>query len=326
MSKLPNNKDANKSVHKSVLLNETISALELGVSETLRVFDGTLGAAGHSEEILKHTNTRLFAVDRDLQAVSKARENLNQYEDRFLVKKGNFAEFSKEVDSLSLDELAVMQWEESEERLFDRVLLDLGISSDQLDDKNRGFSFRDSNSLDMRMDLEQELSANEVLNNYELNKLIRVFRKGGVGKLSSILAKEIVKNRPISNSSDFSNVCVDVYTRSGSKKTSHYATVPFQAVRIEVNKELDSITNFLDSILDYLSPGGILAVICFHSLEDKLVAGTMRKWARITREQFKLQIEAKGKVLTQKAITASTMEIEENPRSRSAMLRVFRKH
>jgi len=314
------------SVHKSVLLNETIAALELDVEKTLRVLDGTLGAAGHSKEILKNTNTRLFAVDRDLKAVNKAKENLSKYEDRFLVKKGNFAEFSKEVENLNSDELTVMMWQESEVRLFDRVLLDLGISSDQLDDKDRGFSFRDSSSLDMRMDLDQELSASEVLNSYEVPELTRVFRKGGVGKLSSILAKEIVKNRPISSSNDFSQVCVDVYTRSGSKKTSHYATVPFQAIRIEVNKELDSITNFLDSILDYLSPGGILAVICFHSLEDKLVAGAMRKWARITREQFKLQIEAKGKVLTQKAIIASTEEIENNPRSRSAMLRVFRKH
>ena len=314
-----------KSIHKSVLLDETIDSLNLNVEKTLRVLDGTLGAGGHTEAILKFKNTRVLATDRDSSAIEKAKVKLNQFNDRLVLKKTNFSEFSSEIKKLNLEELAVMMWDESEPKLFDRVLLDLGISSDQLDDKQRGFSFRDSNTLDMRMDSGQSLDADEVLNNYHVSDLTKVFKKGGVGKLSSILAKEVVKKRPISSSSDFTKVCVEVYTRSGSKKSSHYATVPFQAVRIEVNKELDSIKTFLDSIFDFLSPGGILSVICFHSLEDKIVAGRMRKWARVSRQEFKLQVEAKGKVLTQKAIVASKKEIESNPRARSAMLRVFEK-
>ncbi len=313
------------SIHKSVLLDETINSLNLNVENTLRVLDGTLGAGGHTEAILKFKNTRVFATDRDINAIEKAKDKLSEFNDRLVLKKINFSEFSREAQELNQDELAVMMWDESEPKLFDRVLLDLGISSDQLDNKERGFSFRDSKNLDMRMDSSQSLDASEVLNDYHVAELTKVFKKGGVGKLSSILAKEIVKKRPITNSSDFTKVCVEVYTRSGSKKSSHYATVPFQAVRIEVNKELDSIKTFLDLIFDFLSPGGILSVICFHSLEDKIVAGRMRKWARVSKEEFKLQVEAKGKVLTQKAIIASEEEIESNPRARSAMLRVFEK-
>lgn len=315
----------NSSVHKSVLLKETISSLNLGVEKTLRVLDGTLGAAGHTEEILKYKNTRVFATDRDGEAIEKAEFKLRDYSDRLVLKQSNFSEFSTKIQELDSQNLAVMMWDESSPRLFDRVLLDLGISSDQLDDKQRGFSFRDSDNLDMRMDRTQSLDASEVLNSYHVSELIKVFKKGGVGKLSSILAKEIIKKRPIKSSSDFSKVCIEVYSRSGSKKSSHYATVPFQAVRIEVNKELDSIKDFLDLVLDFISPGGILAVICFHSLEDKIVASTMRKWARVSKQEFKLEIQAKGKILTQKAITASAEEIQSNPRSRSAMLRVFKK-
>ena len=314
-----------KSIHKSVLLEETINSLNLNVEDTLRVLDGTLGAAGHTEAILKFKNTRVLATDRDNIAIEKAKIKLADFDDRLLLKKTNFSEFSKQIEELDQNELAVMMWDESHPKLFDRVLLDLGISSDQLDNKKRGFSFRDSDNLDMRMDASQSLSASEVLNSYQVSRLTRVFKKGGVGKLSSILAKEVIKKRPITNSKDFTKVCIEVYSRSGSKKSSHFATVPFQAIRIEVNQELDSIKTFLDLILDFLKPGGILAVICFHSLEDKLVAGRMRKWARVSKEEFKLCIKAKGKVLTQKAIVASLEEIESNPRSRSAMLRVFKK-
>lgn len=316
-------------VHKSVLLNESLDALGVGSGKFLRIFDGTLGGAGHSEAILSaSTEVRLLAVDRDKSAIERAANKLERFSDRFIVKQANFSDLEVLLSQFTEQELAVMLWEVEDQKCFDGILLDLGISSDQLDDSGRGFSFKHSENLDMRMDPSVGETAEEVLNMSSYAELNRVFKRGGVGAASSFIAKEVVKRRPIGSAQAFSQICIDVYSRMNKKGGSHFATVPFQALRMRVNRELESIEKFLQIATAYLAPGGVLAVICFHSLEDKLVTKAMRGWSRLSSEQFRIFDETKptGEILTKKAITANQQEIQENPRSRSAMLRVFRKN
>lgn len=318
------------SKHQSVLLKESLEALGVSSGRALRIFDGTLGGAGHSEAILASSeNIRLFAVDRDATAIQRASAKLERFKGRFIVKHGNFCDLPLLLSSFSKEDLAVLMWDFQDPKLFDGILLDLGISSDQLDDSERGFSFRHSDLLDMRMDRSRGKTAADILNNSSLNELIKVFRKGGVGATSSFLAKEIINRRPIATAQEFSQICVEVFSRSNKKikrqSTSHYATVPFQALRIEVNQELESIEKFLEIANAFLAPNGVLAIICFHSIEDKLVTNAMRSWSKGEDTPYQANANAGGEILTKKAIRAAEAEIKDNIRSRSAMLRVFRK-
>lgn len=316
--------------HQAVLLNESLQALGVASGKVLRIFDGTLGGAGHSEAILSSSNNvRLFSVDRDNSAVERATKKLERFRERFVVKHGNFCDLPMLLSQFSKDELAVLMWEFSDQQLFDGMLLDLGISSDQLDDAERGFSFRHSDKLDMRMDCSKGKTAADILNDSSLGELIKVFKKGGVGASSAFLAKEVVKQRPIESAQTFSKICVEVFSRKNKKSkkqgTSHYATVPFQALRIEVNQELEAIEKFLEIANAYLAPNGVLAIICFHSIEDKLVTNAMRGWSRGEDTPFEINASAAGEILTKKPIKAGAEEIENNVRARSALLRVFRK-
>jgi 16S rRNA (cytosine1402-N4)-methyltransferase len=325
-----------ESVHESVLLEEILSSIEME-TETSRaaevVFDGTLGGAGHSIEILRRfPDVRLLACDRDEVAIARAKESLKQYEERTVLLQTNFADIENALTQLSEEERSRLIPDKTKEFLFDRMILDLGLSSDQLDDPSRGFSFRIESDLDMRMDQSESTTAFEIVNNARTSELVNVFRRGGVGALSVPLASEIVKHRPIRGSGDLASICEAVAQRGQKKrkktggKRSHPATVPFQALRIEVNREFESLKSFLESVPNLLAPGGVLAIISFHSLEDKYVARQMREWSRLEPEQYRMPIPTQkefGKLLTKKAIVPSAEECERNPRARSARLRIF---
>lgn len=318
------------SKHQSVLLNESLEALGVNSGKALRIFDGTLGGAGHSEAILSNSKeVRLFAVDRDQNAVEQASIKLERFKSRFVVKHGNFSDLGILISQFSKEDLAVMMWEVEDQKQFDGILLDLGISSDQLDDAGRGFSFRHSDVLDMRMDRSKGKTAAEILNQSTVGELVKVFKKGGVGSASTYLAKEVIKQRPINSAQVFSRICVEVFSRQNKntkkQSSSHYATVPFQALRIEVNQELEAIERFLEIANAFLAPNGVLAVICFHSLEDKLVTQAMRSWSKGVDTPFEVNANAGGEILTKKPIKAGEEEIKNNVRARSALLRVFKK-
>jgi len=294
------------------------------------ILDGTLGGAGHSREVLsRFPDVKLVACDRDLAAIKRAKASLEEYKDRVLLLHSNFSDISK---ALSISESQEFIKGLGEDLLFDRILLDLGVSSDQLDSLERGFSYKGDAPLDMRMDTSQDLTAADIVNEFSKSELISMFRRGGVGSESVFLANQILKKRPIENNAELSAICEQVYLENARRKSkdrrgkSHAATVPFQAIRIEVNSELEALEKFLESVPKLLAPGGVLAVISFHSLEDKFVTRKMREWSRLSPEQYRLPFPTEtefGKLLSKKAIIPSDEECEKNPRSKSAKMRVF---
>ncbi|MBP9837829.1 MAG: 16S rRNA (cytosine(1402)-N(4))-methyltransferase RsmH, partial [Proteobacteria bacterium] len=279
-------------------------------------------------------NLLLVACDKDPEALARAEVKLEKYKERFCLLQSNFADLEQIVNSLPKAFCELLS-AKTKFPLFDRILLDLGISSDQLDDDQRGFSFMREGPLDMRMS-DRGLSAADVLNTYSESELRKLFLIGGVKKpYHQYLTKEIIHKRPINTTLDFAEICKKVFFKSQRKtnkqtgKSHHPATVPFQALRIEVNKEFDAIKTFMSEVLDYLAPGGILAVISFHSLEDQFVTRAMRDWTETPLNPTKISLKTRattlGKLLTKKAVTPTDSEIESNPRSRSARLRVFEK-
>lgn len=305
--------------HIPVMLEEVCDALKLeGETEKRRtLFDGTLGGGGHSEALLER-NEKLFLVgmDRDETALARVRRRLERFADRMLLLHGNFADVAQSAD-------AICRATGQEELKFDRMLLDLGISSDQLDDEARGFTFSGAGELDMRMDKSQSLTAAVVLNDYSERDLRRVFQRGDVGAASSRLAREVARARPIADVAKFRSICEKTSPRRGERK--HPAMLPFMAVRIEVNRELDSVVRFVDQAPDFFAPGAVFAAISFHSLEDKFITRAMRRWTRPQVELHPLAASVVvGKLLTPHALTPSEDEGAQNSRSRSARLRVFR--
>lgn len=211
---------------------------------------------------------------------------------------------------------------------FQGLLLDLGISSDQLDDPERGFSFRYSSPLDMRMSQSDGPTAADILNTASEHELRLIFLRGGVKRpLHAILSKEIVRRRPFSTTDQLADLCAELERRPRKREAGparNPATLPFQALRIEVNQELAKLQSFLDLAPTYLAPGGRLAVISFHSSEDKVVTQTMRRWSRRELSPFPSDDRAPfGTLLTKQAVVPSEEEIQANPRARSARLRVF---
>ena len=323
--------------HHPVLVEEIVKVC-LEVVDTSRLFwvlDCTLGSAGHSLALLKACdNLRILGMDRDSEALTRSKILTADFAERIRFKKSKFSDLDmlfSQMDGSS--EMADPFFESLDlrDKRFDFVLADLGISSNQLEDQERGFSFWGDGPLDMRMDRESELTASGVLNDYEMRDLTRVFRKGGVGEQSASLARKILNSRPIENCAHFASICESVFQRyhrkskEGNKK-KHPATVPFQAVRIEVNGELEALSKFMEVIPKYLASSSRLAMISFHSLEDKLVTNTMRSWERKENMPRGIPVEGKsglGKLLTKKAIQPTAAEIVRNPRSRSARLRVF---
>lgn len=299
--------------HKSVLFDESVKALALNGEKI--IMDGTAGGGGHSGEIAK-TAKRLIAVDRDPDAVAVLNERLGGLSNVTVVH-GNFSDIKNILKKLELDSI-------------DGLLLDLGVSSFQLDTADRGFSFHKNAPLDMRMS-KTGLSAADVVNTYSEQELADIIYKYGEEKFSRRIAANIVKARedkPIQTTFEL----VDIIKASMPRRAmrdSHPARRTFQAIRIEVNGELDALRTTLDDVFDCLNSGGRIAVITFHSLEDRIVKEKFNDWGRgcTCPKEFPVCVcgnKPKGKVF--KAISPSEAELSANPRARSSHLRVFEKY
>lgn len=300
-------------MHYSVLKEESIELLN--IKEDGIYVDCTLGYAGHSKEILKRlTSGTLIAFDQDEEAITYSTKELSKISNNFKIIYSNFANLKKELENLNIDKV-------------DGILFDLGFSSPQIDNEIRGFSFMKDAKLDMRMDQRQELSAYDVVNNYSLEDLINIFYKYAEEKYSKVIAKNIVSSRPIESTLEL----VDIIKSSVPVKyalSRHPERVIFQAIRIEVNNELGVLEKVLPEAIDLLNEKGRIAVITFHSLEDRIVKHIFKEKSEIADIVKGLptipdEYKPKIKLVNKKVIIASEKEIHENSRSKSAKLRVI---
>ena len=303
--------------HKSVLLDECIE--NLSIKDDGIYVDATLGYAGHSSEILKRIpNGHLYGFDQDDFAIEKSDEKLSLISSNYTIIRSNFAQMKEELDKRGISRV-------------DGILFDLGVSSVQIDEADRGFSFHKDAKLDMRMDTKSNFSAYNVVNEYEYNDLVRILRCYGEEKFASSIAKNIIKAReqkPIETTFEL----VDIIKASmpmKAKRDGHPARRSFQAIRIEVNKELEVLEIALDKALELLNVGGRVCVISFQSLEDKIVKNKFKEVSEVADNIKNLpfipdEYLPKFKVVS-KGIIASDKELEENSRSHSARLRVIEK-
>ena len=280
--------------------------------------DGTLGGAGHSYEIASRLTTgRLIGLDRDEVALAAARERLKPFSDRVTLVHSNFQALSAVLDDLGIAKV-------------DGMLFDLGVSSPQLDDKERGFSYMADAPLDMRMDRSEGLTAYDVVNTYDQESLKRILYTYGEERYAPKIAAAIVKRRaekPIETTLELAEIIRAAMPSQALREKQHPAKRSFQAIRIAVNDELTAVERMLASAIDRLNPGGRLAVITFHSLEDRLVKSAMQEAAKgcICPKEFPVCVcgrTPKVKILTRHPIVADEAELAENPRARSAKLRV----
>jgi 16S rRNA (cytosine1402-N4)-methyltransferase len=274
------------------------------------IIDCTLGYGGHSAGILEsNPNITLICNDQDDEALNFSKKRLEKYHDRVIFNKGNFKDV---IDSFK-------------DKNIVGILADIGVSSLQLDKNDRGFGF-DSDTLDMRMDQKQHLSANEVVNNYSQNQLEDIFRNYGEVKEYKKVASLIVQNRPFSSSQELAQFL----SKNMYKGKLHPATLPFQGIRIEVNNELGVLEELFDKIESANFHGATVAIISFHSLEDRIVKNYFKKWTQkcICPPQVMRctcgNNHQKGKVITKKPIIPTPQEIKQNPRSRSSKMRIFK--
>ena len=305
--------------HVPVLLNETLDALQ--VQPDGLYVDGTAGGGGHSFEIAKRLDGgRLIAIDQDEAAIAAASKRLECYGERVSVVRSNFFELARVCDELGIREI-------------DGLLLDLGVSSYQLDTPERGFSYMADAPLDMRMDKRGALSAYDVVNGYEEEKIKKILYEYGEERYSAAIAAAIIRERqkkPIENTLELSNIikyAIPPHAREGGH---HPAKRSFQAIRIEVNGELAVIEPAIRDAVKLLRKGGRIAIITFHSLEDRIVKQTFASLAQgcTCPKNFPVCVcnnKPTLKVVTRKPILPSSAELEENPRSRSAKLRVAQK-
>ena len=301
-------------MHKTVLLNEAIDNLDL--KEDGIYVDATLGFGGHSGLILKRVKRGfLFAFDQDDMAISYSSEKLSSISDNFEIIKSNFANLKEELNKRNIDKI-------------DGIVFDLGVSSPQLDIADRGFSYHNDAKLDMRMDTSKDFSAYNVVNEYSYNELVRVIREYGEEKYASSIAKNIVKRREIKKIETTLEL-VDIIRESMPVKAtmgSHPARRTFQAIRIEVNNELEVLKLALESALDMLKVGGRISVITFHSLEDRIVKEMFRKYSEVDKNLSKLPFVPEEYLPKYKLIaniTPSEEELGVNNRARSSRLRVI---
>ena len=306
--------------HKSVLLEESIEALHIRPDGIY--VDGTLGGGGHSYEICRRLSDRgrLIGIDQDAAAIAAATKRLEEFKDRVTIVRSNYCDMKKELGKLGITSV-------------DGVILDLGVSSYQLDEAERGFTYREDAPLDMRMDQRQTLSAKEVVNDYSEMELYRMIRDYGEDRFAKNIAKHIVRARekkPIETTGELCEIIKAAIPAKMRAGTGHPAKQTFQALRIELNHELDVLTQSIDGMIDRLAPGGRLCIITFHSLEDRIVKTRFRTNENpcICPPGFPVCVcgrISKGKVITRKPIIPSEQEMEENSRSKSAKLRVFEK-
>lgn len=305
-------------MHISVLLDEVIDSLS--IKEDGIYIDGTLGYGGHSSEILKRIkNGHLYCFDQDKIAISHARERLSKISNNFTIIKSNFRFIKEKIEELT-------------PRKVNGILFDLGVSSPQLDEAERGFSFHHDAPLDMRMDLDSNFSAYNVVNEYSEEELARIIFKYGEEKYARSIAKNIVKARSIKKIETTLEL-VEIIRNSMPMKATrdkHPARRTFQAIRIEVNHELEILENTMKDALELLDINGRLLVITFHSLEDKIIKSLFKELTKIDDKVKGLpnipeEYLPKYELVYKKGITAGKEELEKNPRSRSATLRVIEK-
>lgn len=297
--------------HKSVLLNECINSLNL--KDDSVIVDCTLGYAGHSSEILKRINKGfLFAFDQDEEAITSSISRLDLIGSNYEIIKSNFVNIKTELENRNIS-------------CVDGILYDLGVSSPQLDEADRGFSFHKDSRLDMRMDKSQKLDAYYVVNNYSYEKLVEIFYKYGEEKYSTSIAKGILNSRPIETTLELVEVIKNNVPEK-YRREKHPARKVFQAIRIEVNDELNVFERSLKDSLELLKKGGRICVITFHSLEDKICKEVFNSVSKIDDNLKKLPVipdEYLPKYKIIKTIEPSKLELEENSRSRSAKLRII---
>ena len=306
------------SKHIPVLLNETIDGLNIKPDGIY--VDLTFGRGGHSSEVLKHLKTgRLIAFDKDEEAIKTAKEKFAGFSEKFTGIHDDFRNFRQNLDKLGI-------------RKIDGIMADLGVSSPQFDDSSRGFSYKEEARLDMRMDQGQKFSAYELINTYSLNDLTRVFREYGEDKFSYQIAKKIVEIRskkPIETTTELVDIIKSCKPQKELAKKGHPAKQIFQAIRIEVNDELGALKVAVEDALESLNIGGRACFITFHSLEDRIVKNAFAKVSKVegTRHNvFALPTEKDlpdFKLVNNRVIIASDSELEMNPRSKSAKLRII---
>jgi 16S rRNA (cytosine1402-N4)-methyltransferase len=304
--------------HEPVMVKEVIESLL--VSKTGIYVDCTVGGAGHSYAILKETDAFLVGIDCDDQALQYAEKRLAEFGSRKVLIRANFADLGKILKDLNIEKV-------------DGVLLDLGVSSHQLDTEQRGFSFNQQALLDMRMDRSLKISAYDIVNSFAQDELENIIRFYGEEKMAARIARAISKKRqqsPIETTTELAAIIASCMPAKLKWQKIHPATRTFQAIRIAVNNELDNIRPAIDTAAEALKPGGRLCVISFHSLEDRIVKNEIRFLGGVCTCPKDVpfcvcQKEAKLKNLTPKVIVPAAEEIEANPRARSSKLRVARR-
>lgn len=305
--------------HKSVLLNEVIESLNIKADGYY--VDGTLGGGGHALEVVKRLESgKLIGIDRDSDAIKAATQRLNDYINNVIIIRDNYVNIENILKRENIDKV-------------DGIYIDLGVSSYQLDTAERGFTYRFDAPLDMRMDDRNELKASDIVNDYSESELFHIIRDYGEDRFAKNIAKHIVEYRS-KKRIETTFELVDIIKASIPMKIQvtggHPAKRTFQAIRIELNKELEVLTDSLDVMINLLKPGGRLSVITFHSLEDRIVKQAFKKAESpcVCPKKFPVCVcgnKSKGRVITRKAILPSEEELEENSRSKSAKLRVFEK-
>jgi 16S rRNA (cytosine1402-N4)-methyltransferase len=307
--------------HYSVLLQETID--ELHIRPDGIYVDGTLGGGGHSYEIAKRLTAggRLIGIDQDADAIAAATDRLSEFSNRVTIVRSNYADMERVLSDLQIDHV-------------DGIVLDLGVSSFQLDTPERGFTYRDEDApLDMRMDDRQPLTAKDIVNEYSEMELFRIIRDYGEDRFAKNIAKHIVAERakkPIETTGELNAIIRAAIPMKVQATGGHPSKRTFQAIRIELNHELDVLSDNLDTMIGLLNPGGRICIITFHSLEDRIVKSIFKKNENpcTCPSNFPVCVcgnKSKGHVVTRKPILPSEEELGVNKRSKSAKLRVFEK-
>ncbi|EFU75954.1 16S rRNA (cytosine(1402)-N(4))-methyltransferase RsmH [Lachnoanaerobaculum saburreum] len=305
--------------HKSVLLDEVIESLN--IKPDGYYVDGTLGGAGHALEVIKRLKGgRLIGIDQDADAIKAATERLIDYKNRVIIVRDNYVNIEDILKREGIDKV-------------DGIYVDLGVSSYQLDTADRGFTYRFDAPLDMRMDDRNELKASDIVNNYSEAELFHVIRDYGEDRFAKNIAKHIVEYRnkkKIETTFELVDIIKSAIPMKIQVTGGHPAKRTFQAIRIELNKELEVLKDSIDVMIELLKPGGRLSVITFHSLEDRIVKQAFKKAESpcVCPKKFPVCVcgnKSKGRVITRKAVLPSKEELEENSRAKSAKLRVFEK-
>ena len=304
--------------HVSVLLQETVDGLN--VKPDGIYVDGTLGGGGHSYEVCTRLGAKgsIIGIDQDEAAIEAASIRLKDFGEKVTIVRSNYCDMKSRLHELGIDKV-------------DGIMLDLGVSSYQLETADRGFSYREDAPLDMRMDQRSEMTARDIVNDYSEMDLYRVIRDYGEDKFAKNIARHIVRERakrPIETTGELTEVIRHAIPMKFQKKTGHPAKRTFQAIRIELNRELDVLRDSLDDMIDMLNPGGRLCIITFHSLEDRIVKSAFKKNENpcTCPSDFPVGVcgkVSKGRVITRKPILPSEEEMEVNSRSKSAKLRIF---